>query len=58
MRAIIEVLRSIGLWLATGGVRVRPLIITLPLRPDTDAIPERRLERRAGSPDRRATARL
>jgi len=33
MRAIIEVLCSIGLWLATGGVRVRPLIITLP-RPD------------------------
>ncbi len=53
MRAIIEVLRSIGLWLATGGVGLRPLILTLP-RPDTDLVPERRRERRAASPERRA----
>lgn len=55
MRAIIEVLRSIGLWLATGGVRIRPLIITLP-PPDAEFVPERRLEQRSVARDRRAAA--
>ena len=56
MRAIIEVLRSIGLWLATGGVGVRPFVITLP-RGDVDLLPERRMKRRAVRPDRRVAAR-
>ena len=55
MRAIIEVLRSIGLWLATGGVGTRPFVITLP-RADADLTPERRVERRAVSSDRRVAA--
>ena len=57
MRAIIEVLRSIGLWLATGGVGTRPFVITLP-RADADLTPERRMRRRAVSPDRRVAGRL
>ncbi len=52
MRAIIEVLRSIGIWLATGGLGVRPLIITLP-RPDTHVAPERGPEPRAPRAERR-----
>ncbi len=55
MRAIIEVLHSIGLWLATGGVRIRPLIITLP-PPDAEFVPERRMERRPVACERRAAA--
>ncbi len=52
MRAILEVLRSIGLWLATGGVGVRPLILTPP-RPDIP-LSERRRERPGASQERRA----
>ena len=55
MRAIIEVLHSIGLWLVTGGVRIRPLIITLP-PPDAEFVPERRMERRPVARERRAAA--
>jgi hypothetical protein len=55
MRLTIEVLRSIGLWLATGGVRIRPLFITLPPR-DAEFVAERRLERRPVARERRAAA--
>ena len=47
---------ALGLWLATGGMGVRPFVITLP-RPDADLPLERRAERRAVTPDRRVAAR-
>lgn len=57
MRAIIDVLRAVGLWLATGGVGVRRFIVTLP-QPDADVGPERRVTRRAVRRDRRLAARV
>ena len=45
MRTIIEVLHSIALWLATGGVGMKPFVIELP-RPK-NAVPESGPERRA-----------
>ncbi len=47
MRAFIEVLRSIALWLATGGVGMKPFIVQVmpPERADRDS------ERRATSRD-------
>ncbi len=56
MRAIIEGLRSIGLWLLTGGVRLRPTVIVLPPVDANDAS-ERRLDQRAMRPERRAAGR-
>lgn len=47
MRAFIEVLRSIALWLATGGVGFKPLVIQL-LPPDSH---DRASERRGNSRD-------
>lgn len=57
MRAIIDVLRAVGLWLATGGVGVRRFIVTLP-QPDADVGPERRVTRRTVRRDRRLAARV
>ncbi len=57
MRAIIEVLRSIGLWLLTGGVRLRPIMIVLPPMDVNDAS-ERRFEERTMLPERRVAGRL
>ncbi len=45
MRAIIEVLQSVALWLATGGVGIKPFIIQP--TPPRNAAPERGEERRA-----------
>lgn len=57
MRAIIDVLRAIGLWLATGGVGVRRFVVTLP-PPDADVTPERRVARGTVRPERRVAARV
>ncbi len=50
MRSVIEVLRSVALWLATGGVGMKPFIVQL-MPPDesVDVQPQR--------PERRATPR-
>lgn len=45
MRAIIEVLHSVALWLATGGVGMKPFIIQL--TPPDEAVPKHGPERRA-----------
>lgn len=55
MRAIIDVLRAIGVWLATGGVGVQRFVITLP-PPDEGVAPERRVRRRAVRRERRMAA--
>ncbi len=47
MRAFIEVLRSIALWLATGGVGMKPFIVQV--MPPASAA--REFERRATSRD-------
>lgn len=57
MRAIIDVLRGIGLWLATGGVGVRRFVVTLP-PPDADVAPERPVARGTVRPERRVAARF
>ncbi len=57
MRAIIDVLRAVGLWFATGGVGVRRFVVTLPPL-DADVTPERRVTRRVVRPDRRVAARV
>lgn len=56
MRAIIDVVVAVGLWLATGGIGVRGFVVTLPPA-DTAVTPERRISRRAVRPDRRVANR-
>jgi hypothetical protein len=56
MRAIIDVVVAVGLWLATGGIGVRRFVVTLPPA-DTAVTPERRISRRAVRPDRRVAIR-
>ena len=57
MRAIIDVLRTIGLWLATGGVCVQRFVVTLS-PPDAGVAPERRVRCRAVRRERRIAARV
>ncbi len=46
MRAVIKVLRSVALWLATGGVGMKPFIVRV--MPPEDSVAEpTRPERRA-----------
>ena len=52
MRAVIEVLRSVALWLATGGVGMKPFIVQV--MPPDDSLAERTREE---LPERRATPR-